>query len=126
MSRGFYMNDPNIADFWITVQKSTPGFFGSMVAALLVQRPRNWIEMSASVAGGTATAYFIAPFVAHFIGQSTAEGISALGFGTGMCAVLLMPSLMRRVQHLIGRWEGTWPPKFEPPDVLPQKPDTKE
>lgn len=122
MAKGFYMADPNIPDFWVTLQKSTPGFFGSLVAGLLVQRPQNWWEMAVAVVGGTATAYFVAPFVAHFLGHTSPEGLSAMGFGSGMCAVLLMPGLMRRIQHLIGRWEGAWPPKFEPPDD--SKPDT--
>lgn len=115
MSRGFYMTDPNVPDFWMNVQKATPGFFGALGAVLLVQRPQNWFEMTAAMVGGTATAYFVGPFAAHWMGWSTAEGVSAMGFGLGMCGVALMPALIRRIQHLIGLWEGTWPPKFENP-----------
>lgn len=112
MSKAFYMTDPNVPDFWLNVQKATPGFFGALGAVLLVQRPQNWIEMTAAIVGGTATAYFVGPFAAHFMGWQTAEGASAMGFGVGMCGVALMPGLVRRVQHLIGQWNGAWPPSL--------------
>lgn len=112
----FYMTDPNQPDLLVALQKMMPGAAGSLVAILLVQRPQNWQELVAAVCGGTMMAYFVGPFAASRMGWDTPEGISAMGFGTGMCAVILMPALMRRIQHLIGRWEGTWPPKFDPPD----------
>lgn len=114
MSKGFYMTEPNVPDFWVEVQKAMPGFFGALGAVLLVQRPQNWFEMTAAMIGGTATAYFIAPFAAHWMGWASAEGVSAMGFGVGMCGVALMPGLVRRVQHLIGLWNGAWPPSFPP------------
>lgn len=114
------MTDPNVPDFWMNVQKATPGFFGALGAMLLVQRPQNWMEMVSGMIGGTATAYFVGPFAAHWLGWSTAEGVSAMGFGLGMCGVALMPALVRRIQFLIGMWEGSWPPK------LPKTEDKKE
>lgn len=113
MSSGFYMTEPNQPDFWMEVQKATPGFFGALGAVLLVQRPRNWMEMAAALVAGTATAYFVAPFAAHWMGwDESAGGKSAMGFGLGMCAVALMPGIVRRLQYLIGAWNGTWPPQI--------------
>lgn len=114
MSKGFYMTDPNTPDFWLQIQKATPGFFGALGAVLLVQRPRDWVEMTAALIGGTATAYFVGPHAASIMGWTSPEGVSAMGFGLGMCGVALMPGLVRRVQYLIGMWNGTWPPQFPP------------
>ncbi len=112
MSSGFYMTEPNQPDFWMEVQKATPGFFGAVGAVLLVQRPRNWMEMASSLVAGTATAYFVAPFAVHFMGWTDASGAqSAMGFGLGMCAVALMPGLIRRLQQLISVMNFSWSPQ---------------
>lgn len=111
MASTFEMSEPSQPDFWMQVQKASPGFFGALGATLLVQRPKNSMEMAASLVGGTATAYFLAPFAVHWMGWSEAPGAqSAMGFGLGMCGVALMPGLIRRLQTLIGLWNGTWPP----------------
>lgn len=113
--KAFYMADPTQPDLLAELQKMLPGFFGTLVAVLMVQRPRNWSELLASAVSGVATAYFLAPPIAAFMQQSTPEGIAAVGFGTGISAVVVMPSLMRRIQELASRWSGSWPPKFDPP-----------
>jgi hypothetical protein len=113
MATDYSMSEPSQPDFWMEVQKATPGFFGAMGATLLVQRPQNRMEFIAAMIGGTATAYFVGPFAANWMGWSTPEGQSAMGFGLGMCGVALMPGIVRRVQLLIGMWNGTWPPSFQ-------------
>ena len=113
MATDFSMTEPHQPDFWLEVQKASPGFFGALGATLLVQRPQNRMEFVAAMVGGTATAYFVGPFAAAWMGWGSPEGQSAMGFGLGMCGVALMPGLVRRIQNLIGMWNGAWPPSFQ-------------
>lgn len=114
--KDFYMADPNQPDLVAELAKLVPGIGGSLTILLMVIRPRNWFEFVTSLLGGATTAYFVGPITAAVLRlDTTAEGLSGAGFLTGALAVAFMPALVRQGQNLVGRWNGSWPPKFEAP-----------
>lgn len=115
--KDFYMADQNQPDLVAELAKSIPGIGGSLTILIMVIRPRNWVEFVTSLLGGATTAYFVGPITASILRlEATPEGVSGAGFLTGALAVAFMPALVRQGQHIVGRWNGTWPPKFDPPD----------
>ena len=73
------------------------GLLGSVIA-LKFAPGVGWIERITNVAAGTVSAAYIAPWLAEFVGVTSANGIAALSFGVGMFGLSLAAAIAEGIR----------------------------
>lgn len=86
---------------WQMIMKLLPGFLGSVVAAIYLQRPVNKLEGLVAILSGLFTSVFMTPYVVSVFAPTNQHAIAGIGYGIGLTTVVLLPPIMRRLQELI-------------------------
>jgi len=90
--------DPGIVDAMVKV---LPGFLGSVVAAIYLQRPVNKLEGLISILSGFFTSVFVTPYVVSIFAPGNVHAMAGIGYGIGLTTVVLLPPIIRRAQEVI-------------------------
>lgn len=97
------MSESTDPGLFATALKVFPGFLGSIVAAVYLQRPVNKTEGVIAILSGGFTSVFVTPYVVSLVAPGNEHAIAGIGYGIGMATVILLPPLMRRAQEIIGQ-----------------------
>ena len=83
------------------VTKVLPGFLGSVVAAVYLQKPVSKTEGTISILAGFFTSVFLTPYVVSLVAPGNAHAMAGIGYGIGMATVVFLPQAMQRIRELI-------------------------
>lgn len=98
------MSDPSQHSGFLEIaSKVAPGFLGSVVAAVYVQRPVNKFEGLVAILSGAFTSVFITPYIVSLIAPGNEHALAGIGYGVGMGTVIVLPPLMRRVVEIVSQ-----------------------
>lgn len=97
------MSEPIDNSIWATAMKVLPGFLGSVVAAIYLQRPTSKTEGLVAILSGAFTAVFVTPYVVSLVAPGNPHAYAGIGYGIGMSTVILLPPIMRRLQELVAQ-----------------------
>lgn len=97
------MSEPTDPGVVATAIKVLPGFLGSVVAAVYLQRPVNKTEGAVAILSGFFTSVFLTPYIVSIFAPGNPHALAGIGYGVGMATVVLLPPLMRRAQEIIAQ-----------------------
>lgn len=97
------MNETADPGFVATAMKVLPGFLGSVVAAVYLQRPTTKTEGTVAILSGFFTSVFMTPWVVSQVAPGNPHAYAGVGYGIGLCTVMLLPPLMRRAQEIVSQ-----------------------